>query len=73
MTDELVSEASQLNKQLVVNSQGILQRSGPHFSKTLPGQPRVKLEQPELWNHLRGALVVPDLDALAGILWLVST
>jgi hypothetical protein len=72
MANELVTEASQMNKQLAVNGQGMLRRSGPHFSETLPGQPRVRLDQPELYAYLRGAFLVPDLDALAGILWLAS-
>lgn len=68
----LVSETSQLNIELAINDHGLLQRSGLHTSKTLPGQPRVKLEEPELSEYLRRQVLVPQLDALAGKLWLVS-
>lgn len=68
----LVSEMSQLNLELAFNVQGLLQKFGRHLPETLPGQPRIKLEESELSEYLRSQLLVPQLDFLAGKLWLVS-
>lgn len=72
MTRYLVSEMSQLNLDLAINGQGLLQKNGRHLHETLPGQPRIKLEEAELSEYLRSQLLVPQLDSLAGKLWLVS-
>ncbi len=71
MARYLVSERTQVNMELAVDNQGLLHRSGLHTSNTLPGQPRVKLEEPALFEYLRSQFLVPQLDKLAGKLWLV--
>ena len=72
MATYVVSEKNQLNMELAINNQGLLQRSGPHTLNTLPGQPRVRLGKSELFEYLRSQFLVPQLDELAGKLWLVS-
>lgn len=69
---QLVSETSQLNMELEIGHGGFLHHLGNHLLKSLPGQPRVRLEEPELGEYLTSQLRVPELDSLAERLWLVS-
>ena len=48
----------------------MLRRTNAKFS-TLPGQPRIRLDQAELQKYLRSELLLPELDRLAPKLWLV--
>ena len=47
-----------------------LRRSNAKYS-TLPGQPRVRLDQHELQKYLQSEFLLPQLDRLAPKLWLV--
>jgi hypothetical protein len=59
-----VLEATRIGSQ-----DGLRRRDG---KSTLPGQPRIKLQHPDLIIYLRKAHLTPGLDKLTPHLWLVS-
>ena len=68
-------ENQQLNTELridgAISDGAVGLRRADSTSNTLPGQPRVNLQDRELGDYLQAELLVPQLDYLAPKLWLV--
>ena len=73
--DVLITPESELDKRLRVEGTGecakLYRNDGE--SASLPGQPRIDLNTPDLVSYLDREHLVPDLDRLSPKLWLVSS
>ncbi|KAI4191381.1 MAG: hypothetical protein L6R41_000168 [Letrouitia leprolyta] len=72
------SEDTQLNQQLKAVHQSTLKphcivRTDDPKCHSLPGQPRMLLDHPQLYLQLDREFLTPDLDTLAPHLWLIAT
>lgn len=52
---------------------GISAHAGGLQLAYIPGQPRLMVNDPNLWPYLRKHLLTPELDGIASRLWLIST
>ena len=69
----IVNTRTELNKDLSLAYNGAgLCRSKAGDPHSLPGQARISLDDGPLKEYLEEEILVPDLDRIAYLLWLVS-